>query len=61
MTKSKSKIVHEAPLPFITELGIPDLAKAKDKIGWFPLVTLDDGLKQTIDYTIANQGRLGIA
>ena len=60
-TKSQSKIVHEPPLPFITELGIPDLVKAKETIGWFPLVTLDDGLKQTIDYTIANQGRLGIA
>ncbi len=59
--KSKSKITFEPPLPFITELGIPDLTRAKETIGWFPLVTLDDGLKQTIDYTIANQGRLGIS
>lgn len=57
---SKSRIRFEDPLPFLSELGIPDLTKAKDTMGWFPLTTLDDGLKQTIDYTIANQGRLGI-
>ena len=60
-TKSKSKVTFAPELEFLTELGIPDLVKAKETIGWFPLVTLDDGLKQTIDYTIANQGRLGIA
>lgn len=60
-TNSESKIVHAERLEFISELGIPDLTKAKNQLGWFPLVTLDDGLKQTIDYTIANKGRLGIA
>lgn len=60
MTNSKSKVKFEKPLPFITELGLPDLRKAKENLGWFPLVTLDDGLKQTVDYTIANQGRMGI-
>lgn len=57
---SKSRIRFEDPLPFLSELGIPDLTKAKDVMGWFPLTTIDEGLKQTIDYTVANQGRLGI-
>lgn len=58
--QSSSKIRFEDPLPFITELGIPDLRKAKEVLGWFPLVTLDEGLKHTIEYTVANQGRMGI-
>lgn len=60
-TKSTSKLTYVEPMAFTTQLGIPDLTKAKNVLGWFPLVTLDDGLQQTIDYTIANQGRLGIA
>jgi hypothetical protein len=35
------------------------LTKAKDKMGWLPLVGLDDGLKKTIDYTIAHKGLVG--
>ncbi len=60
MTESKSQIVFKDPLPFITELGIPDLSRAKELLGWFPLVTLQTGLHQTVDFTIANQGRLGV-
>jgi UDP-glucuronate decarboxylase len=28
----------------------PDIALAKDKLGWTPTVQLDDGLKETVDY-----------
>jgi UDP-glucuronate decarboxylase len=61
MTKSSSKIVHEQPLPFLSSLGLPSLVKAKDKIGWFPLVRLEDGLQRTIDYAVANKGALGLS
>lgn len=60
MMKSKSKIRFEEPLAFMSELGIPNLSKAKETMGWFPLTTLEEGLRQTIEYTIANQGRLGL-
>lgn len=59
MTGSTSKITFQPPLIFMTPLGLPDLTKAKDKLGWLPLVTLDDGLKKTIDYTVAHKGLLG--
>jgi UDP-glucuronate decarboxylase len=59
MTGSTSKITFQPPLMFMTELGLPDLTKAKDKLGWLPLVGIDDGLKKTIDYTIAHKGLLG--
>lgn len=60
MTGSKSKIKYTKELPFITELAIPDIKKAKNVLGWLPLVRLEDGLKKTIDYTLAHKELLGI-
>lgn len=60
MTGSKSKIAHKKELPFITELVVPDISKAKKELGWMPLVRLEDGLKKTIDYTLAHKELLGI-
>jgi UDP-glucuronate decarboxylase len=55
MTGSTSKITFKPELLFMSQLGLPDLAKAKEKLGWVPLVTIDEGLKKAIDYTIANK------
>ena len=53
MTGSTSRITFQPSLAFMTPLGLPDLTKAKEKLGWMPLVTLDGGLKKIIDYTMA--------
>ncbi len=53
MTGSEAKIVFEKPLLFMTALGLPDTSRAKEMLGWVPLVRLEDGLKKTIDYTQA--------
>lgn len=55
MTRSSSKVVFEAPLVFLTRKGIPDLRRAKEELGWLPLVRLQDGLQRAIDYTVANK------
>ena len=55
MTGSQSNISFQPSLEFMTQLGLPNISKAKDKLGWLPLVTLDDGLKKVIDYTIAHK------
>lgn len=55
MTGSTSRIVFQPPLMFMTPLGLPDLSKAKEKLGWMPLVQLDEGLKKIIDYAMANK------
>ena len=60
MTASKSHIKYEPPLEFLTPLGLPDLTKAREELGWIPLVRLDDGLRKTIDYTVANKDALGV-
>lgn len=53
MTGSESKIIFEKPLLFITPLGLPDIGRAKEILGWVPLVRLEDGLQKSIDYTQA--------
>jgi UDP-glucuronate decarboxylase len=55
---SSSKTTFDNPLLFLTRKGIPDLRYAHDALGWFPLVLLDDGLRKTIDYVIANKEAL---
>lgn len=55
MTGSNSNISFQPSLEFMTQLGLPSITKAKDRLGWLPLVSLDDGLKQVIDYTIAHK------
>lgn len=50
LTGSKSKIVYK-PLPEDDpKQRKPDISLAKTKLGWEPVVLLDEGLKKTIDY-----------
>ncbi len=56
MTQSKSKLVFEAPLLFMTRQGLPDLRKSSDELGWIPLVRLEDGLKRSVEYTLVTKG-----
>lgn len=53
MTGSESKIVFADPLLFMTPLGLPDVSRAREFLGWVPLVRLEDGLQKAIDYTQA--------
>lgn len=54
MLHSTSAVSYKPPLPFLSELGLPDIRKAKE-LGWLPLMRLEDGLKKTIDYIQANK------
>lgn len=55
MLDSSVKINYEEPLPFMRDLGLPDLTKAKE-LGWIPLVRLEQGLQKSIEYTVAHKG-----
>ncbi len=59
MTGSESKVIFENALSFMSKKGIPDLRRAKENLAWLPLVRMEDGLRKTIDYTIANKEMLG--
>lgn len=50
MTGSKSELIN-LPLPQDDPTQRqPDIALAKEKLGWEPVIKLDDGLARTIDY-----------
>ncbi|MFH1111508.1 MAG: GDP-mannose 4,6-dehydratase [Patescibacteria group bacterium] len=61
LTNSQSKIDIDPSIPaYIVRQGIPNITKAKEQLGWFPLVSLDQGLQETIDYLTAHRGVLGV-
>lgn len=60
MIGSHSDIKYEPPLLFMTEQGLPDITKAKERLSWVPLIRLEDGLQKTIDYTRAQKGVITI-
>ncbi|NCN25336.1 NAD-dependent dehydratase [Candidatus Falkowbacteria bacterium CG10_big_fil_rev_8_21_14_0_10_37_14] len=49
ITNSTSSIAHSEALLFMTSLVLPDISVARDSLSWLPLVTLDNGLKKTIE------------
>ena len=50
LTGSKSKVIFE-PLPSDDpKQRQPDVSLAKEKLGWGPIVSLNEGLKETIKY-----------
>jgi UDP-glucuronate decarboxylase len=55
MTGSSSQVSFEEQLEFLTAKAMPDLRRAKEELRWIPLIRLEDGLKKTIDYTVANK------
>ncbi|MBI5465970.1 MAG: NAD-dependent epimerase/dehydratase family protein [Candidatus Kerfeldbacteria bacterium] len=60
LCQSEVKIEVAEPLPYQARQGIPDIGKAREVLAWFPLVSLEDGLRQTVDYFRAHQGVLGV-
>jgi nucleoside-diphosphate-sugar epimerase len=60
LTESHSEIVYREAPKFILNHGMPDITKAREMIGWFPLVNLRDGLAKTIEYMKAQQDILEI-
>ena len=57
---STSQIKFDKPLAFITPLGVPDITRAREELSWFPVVSLEEGLKKTIDYTVAHEKMVGV-
>jgi len=55
LTNSKSTIKFINPPEFITRATKADITQAKEKLGWFPIVSLEEGLIKTINYLKANK------
>lgn len=47
---SSSKIVYSNKYEYTMQPAIPNIDKAKDELNWLPLVPIEEGLKEAIDY-----------
>jgi UDP-glucuronate decarboxylase len=56
LTGSSSRIIFSDPAFFMSELPLPDITKASDDLGWLPIMTLENGLKKSIDDLRASKG-----
>ena len=50
VTGSKSGITHEPLPPQDPEVRRPDITKARSELNWKPTVSLQDGLKESVNY-----------
>ncbi len=56
MIGSSSKVVYTDKLLFLTPLNLPDITKARNELGWMPVVVLEKGLENTINELRASKG-----
>jgi UDP-glucuronate decarboxylase len=47
-TESASMVSYSERKLFMSELLLPDIYRAKNELGWMPVVTLENGIKKTI-------------
>ncbi|MFA7279076.1 MAG: UDP-glucuronic acid decarboxylase family protein [Sterolibacterium sp.] len=59
LTQSRSKLVYQSLPQDDPRQRKPDIALAKEKLGWEPRVALEDGLKETIAYFRKTLGDTG--
>lgn len=55
LTGTRPDIRYEPPLDYTSKQGIPSIRQAREILGWFPVVPLDEGLKRTVDYMRGTQ------
>jgi len=51
----RAEIRTEPPLPYTMKQAIPTIRQARESLGWFPVVGLDEGLRRTIEYLRGTQ------
>lgn len=50
LTDSNSEIIHEPLPPQDPKVRKPDITKAKTELDWGPVISLEDGLRRSIEY-----------
>ncbi len=50
LTGAKSAIRFEPAMEYNSKQATPSIRQARESLGWFPVVPLDEGLKRTIEY-----------
>ena len=60
ITKSKSKLIYSKELVFMRPLLTPNINKARNELGWMPVIALDKGLLKTVYELQATKGLKGV-
>lgn len=60
MIESKASIKYEKEHFFMKPLLLPDITKARNELGWMPIVTIEKGLDNAIYEIRANKGIKGV-
>lgn len=58
LTESSSRVRFEPPYANYTEAGLPDITRAREILGWMPLVRLEDGLTKMIEFARSHKKRI---
>ena len=58
LTDSRSSTTYHDIESLMATQPLADITLAKEKLGWFPITLLDEGLKKTIEYLSAQKGIL---
>jgi len=61
LAESSSEIEFAEPFPYLNREALPDIGLAKEKLGWFPLIKVEDGFAKTIDFMRSQHGVLGLS
>lgn len=56
LTGSRSTVAYQDGILFMTPLALPNTGKAREELGWLPLITLEKGLEKTIYDLRASKG-----
>jgi UDP-glucuronate decarboxylase len=52
---SKSNTVFAEAITGLAKLGLPDISRAKHQLGWFPMTSIDNGLKRTVENMLGSR------
>lgn len=58
-SSSSVEVVDALPEGYRRQL-IPDIRKAKEELGWFPITLVDEGLQHTVDYLKASKNLIDV-
>jgi UDP-glucuronate decarboxylase len=60
ITGASSGVAYAEEKLFMTPLCLPDITKAREELGWMPVVTLEKGLEKSIEDLRASKGLKGV-
>jgi UDP-glucuronate decarboxylase len=58
LTGSASRVRFDAPYSHLIEAGLPNITRAREILGWLPLVRLEDGLAKMIAYAKSHRQQI---